>query len=110
MTGGVTTAEGAHDDGLQAWRLQDMLQDVATHAGEQRDDDDIGVEGIEGLHGTAVVGTEDEVATVGDIDSGMGKGRTVEGGEGAEGLGTLLGGAVAMETAVMRFSLPSVRS
>ena len=97
MTGGVATAEGAHDDGLQAGRLQDMLQDVATHAGEQRDDDDIGVEGIEGLHGTAVVGTEDEVATVGDIDSGMGKGWTVEGGEGAESLGTLLGGAVATQ-------------
>ena len=74
-----------------------MLQDISTHAGEQRDNDDIGVESIKRLQPSTIVGTQDEVAVVGDINAGIGKGGIVEGGKGTEGLGTLLGGAVATQ-------------
>ena len=48
--GGVARAEGAHDDGLQVGRVDDMSDEVFADAGEEGEDDDVVVEPEVGLH------------------------------------------------------------
>lgn len=64
---GIARAEGAHDDGLEVGRVDDMTDEVFTDAREEREDDDIVVEAEVGHHGLVPVGLEDEVAMVGDV-------------------------------------------
>ena len=95
--GGVAAAEGAHDDGLEVGRMDDVAYEVFAYAGEEAEDDDVVVEAEVGRHGLLPVGHEDALAVVGDVDAGIDEVGVVERLEGVELLGALLGGAVAAQ-------------
>lgn len=125
----------AHHDGFQVGRVDDMTDEVFADAREEREDDHIVVEPEMGRHRLGIVGLEDALTMVGDVHAGIDEVGIVERLEGVELLGALLRGAVApqqmtaeedahlrhhrmafsslaaaISTAVIRFSLPSVRS
>ena len=48
---GIARAEGAHDDGLQIGRVDDVADEVFANAWKQREDDDVVVQPEVGRHG-----------------------------------------------------------
>lgn len=93
----VAAAVGPHDDGSEAWRGQEVSHRVFLDAGEEGEDDDGGVHGVVGRHGTCVVGPQDDVVVVDDGDAGVGQVGAVEAVEGVETLAVGLGGTVAAQ-------------
>ena len=94
---GVARAEGAHHDGLQVGRVDDVPDEVFADAGEEREDDHVVVEPEVGLHRLREVGLQDAVAVIGDVDARLDEMGVVERLEGIELLGALLRGAVAAQ-------------
>ena len=95
--GGIARAEGAHHDGLQVRRVDDMADEVFADAGEEREDDHVVVEPEMGGHRLREVGLQDALTVVGDVHACLHQMGVVERLEGIELLGALLRGAVAAE-------------
>ena len=95
--GRVAGAEGAHNDGLEVRRVDDVPDEVFADAGEEGEDDDVVVEPEVGRHRLGPVGLEYALAVVGDVDAGIDEVGVVERLEGVELLGALLRGAVAAQ-------------
>ena len=94
---GVARSEGAHDDGLQVRRVDDVADEVFSDAREEGEDDDVVVEPEVGRHRLGPVGLQDALAVVGDVHAGIDEVGVVERLEGVELLGALLRGAVAAQ-------------
>ena len=92
---GIAAAVGAHDDGTQPRRVDDVAHEVLAEAREQRHDEHIGVELEVWLHLLAEVGAVDELVVVAYLHAGIGQMGIVERLEGVELVGALLRGAVA---------------